>query len=212
MSDYAEDRRKFIRAPEDERKRDLIAATLDAVAEGGLAKATVREVSLRAGVTPGLIRHHFETKENLLEAAYRSFYECSGITVIAREDLAPVPRLARFIEDSVVGCASAPAILAIWTAFAGAIQTDNRLASVHREGYAKLRTTLEILIQDALDTQGRNLSKKELSAKAIAVNAIIDGLWLELSLKSEAFTPQEAVHIAFDVISRLIDINLTGKG
>jgi TetR/AcrR family transcriptional repressor of bet genes len=59
-------RRTFHREPEAVRQNDLIAATLDSVAELGLAGATVREVANRAGVTPGLIRRYFDNKERLV--------------------------------------------------------------------------------------------------------------------------------------------------
>ena len=50
-------RRTFHRAPEAERRHDLIEATLDCIAEYGLEGATVRQIAIKAGVTAGFICH-----------------------------------------------------------------------------------------------------------------------------------------------------------
>ena len=64
-------RRTFQRAGEAERRKDLIAATLDSISEHGLEGATVRDIAARAGVTGGLIRHYFSGKDEMVQAAYR---------------------------------------------------------------------------------------------------------------------------------------------
>jgi AcrR family transcriptional regulator len=51
-------RRSYSRATEAERREDLIAATLDCIADVGIQGATVRQIAARAGVTGGLIRHY----------------------------------------------------------------------------------------------------------------------------------------------------------
>ncbi len=61
-------RRAYRRASEETRRADLIAATQELVAEGGSEAATVRAIAARAGVTPGLIRHYFQTKDELTAA------------------------------------------------------------------------------------------------------------------------------------------------
>ena len=54
------------------RREALIAATLDCVAEGGIEYASVRSIAARAGVSQGLIRHYFNSKEELLAESYES--------------------------------------------------------------------------------------------------------------------------------------------
>ena len=69
------DRRSYRREAEDIRRDALITAALDLVAEGGPQAATVRAIADRAGVTPGLIRHYFASKEDLTRAAFRRLME-----------------------------------------------------------------------------------------------------------------------------------------
>jgi TetR/AcrR family transcriptional regulator, transcriptional repressor of bet genes len=58
----AGDRRKFRREGEERRREALMAQRRwNLMAEGGVSGATVRAIAERAGVTPGLIRHYFES-------------------------------------------------------------------------------------------------------------------------------------------------------
>jgi Bacterial regulatory proteins, tetR family. len=91
-------RRPFQRVGEETRRAALIEATLDLIAEGGPQAATVRAIALRAGVTPGLIRHYFATKEDLVAAAHESLMtELTEASAARLNDPSadPVMRLAR---------------------------------------------------------------------------------------------------------------------
>ncbi len=52
-----------------EGKRALLDAAIGVVAEGGLRRLTWRAVAQRAGVTHGLVAHHFGSREALISAA-----------------------------------------------------------------------------------------------------------------------------------------------
>ena len=56
---------------EDARRRQLIEATIDTLAEVGFAATTLALIGQRAGVSPGLIAHYFDDKDGLLEATLR---------------------------------------------------------------------------------------------------------------------------------------------
>ncbi|MEU1344272.1 TetR/AcrR family transcriptional regulator [Streptomyces sp. NPDC090075] len=49
----------------------LLAAAVSVVAQGGLRKLTYRSVAAEAGVTHGLVAHHFGSRDTLLEEALR---------------------------------------------------------------------------------------------------------------------------------------------
>ena len=57
---------------EDGRRRQLIGATIDTLAEVGLGATTLALIGQRAGVSAGLISHYFDDKDGLLEATLRS--------------------------------------------------------------------------------------------------------------------------------------------
>ena len=63
---------------EDVRRRQLIEATIDTLAEVGFAATTLALIGQRARVSPGLIAHYFDDKDGLLEATLRSLAVAAG--------------------------------------------------------------------------------------------------------------------------------------
>lgn len=66
---------KFSRLTSDQRRAALIAAGLACLARGGILEFTIDNVCREAGVSRGLITHHFKSKDGLLVAIYRSMYD-----------------------------------------------------------------------------------------------------------------------------------------
>ncbi len=62
--------RKTARKSSDERRDDIIRATLGLVARKGFAGVTLREVATEVGVVHGLIRHYFASRDELVAAAF----------------------------------------------------------------------------------------------------------------------------------------------
>lgn len=52
----------------DERRRQILAAFARVLAHHGFAGATIAAIAQEAGVTPGLVHYHFESKAELLDA------------------------------------------------------------------------------------------------------------------------------------------------
>ncbi len=200
-------RRAFHHEPEEVRQNDLITAMLDAVADLGLTGATVREVSWRAGVTPGLIRRYFVSKERLVEAAYRTFIgDMTKQVEAAIGDGPALTRLARLVSASVTPPVADGRMLAIWAAFIGTVNADAEMAKVHREGYRAYRALLENLVRDVAAEKGTTAHAGTVRRQAIALNALIDGLWLEISLAGDDFSRDDIVRLALDGVAALLGI------
>src|SRR5688572_28969460 len=58
-------------APPEERREQLIQATIRCVANQGLADTTIATVAQEAGLSQGIINLHFQSKENLLTETLR---------------------------------------------------------------------------------------------------------------------------------------------
>ncbi len=206
-----DERRKFRREGEAQRQGDLIAAALDLMADGGPQAATVRAIAERAGVTPGLIRHYFRTKEDLLGAAYSSFVaQMTERQLAAIEDAGPDPRarLARFVARALCPPQTDGRMLGVWAGFLHLVQREPQLRAVHRAGYYAFRDALETLIGAALAAEGRVLPAATLRAEAIACTALIDGLWLEGSVLPEDFPDLALPRLGLAKIGRLLGLAL----
>ncbi|XYK80006.1 MAG: TetR family transcriptional regulator C-terminal domain-containing protein [Labrenzia sp.] len=200
-------RRSFHRAPEAERRQDLINATLDCISELGLQGATVREVATRAGVTPGLIRHYFSSKDQMLQAAYREVMTGMTSKVADAADKGQSSARAR-LHDFIVANLTPPVAdgraLSLWAAFISHVRVDPDFAEIHRESYLAFRSVLEALVADVLTEVGQAADTKRCQELAIAINGVIDGLWLEGTLVGDLFSETPLPGIAVRSVEVLL--------
>ncbi len=198
-------RRSYSRATETERREDLIDATLDCIAEAGIQGATVRQIAARAGVTGGLIRHYFATKDQMLQAAYRQLMDgITEITKAAAEGADTKIRLRRFIVANVTPPVTDSRTLSLWAAFISHIPLDPAFAAIHRESYVSFLAALEELLVAFFAERGRIVSQQECRAYAIAVNGLIDGLWLEGTLAPDLFKNEELSETAIASVEAML--------
>lgn len=183
----------FTREQPDERRQSLIEACAYCLATLGVGKTTVRAICAKAGVSPGLLRHYFSGIDALVAATYR----WTGRNVSRALELAveeadddPRPRLLAYLTASLRPPIASKDLLATWLAFWSLTKTDPVIANEHAEIYADYRDGIELLIADYRpDVTDARLV-------AVALTALVDGLWLELSLGSAPFTTDEAVLLA----------------
>ena len=203
----AEDRKPYRREAEDKRRQALIAATLSLVSEGGARMATVRAIADRAGVTAGLIRHYFQTKENLIAQSYRHLM--TGMNDISAAVLTYAPkdhhaRLAAFVAASLRPPVVDNEALIRWASFIQETRRNPAMLDIHRQTYLGFRDQLQSLIA-ALPG---NRSPDDLRQLAIACNAVIDGLWLEGGTLPDAFAKGELVRIGIRAVGAMLGVDL----
>ncbi len=203
------DRRKFTREGAEVRKEALIQATLDLVAEQGVAGATVRAISDRAEVTQGLVRHYFHSKEALIQAAFA--HHMRSLTDLAEASSGgadATDRLAGFLRASLEPPVVEPRALALWSGFMSRVPAEPEMRQIHAESYVYFRDKLEGLIAAALRDAGRDPSPAELRRLAIACNAVADGLWLEGGALPDAFATGELAEIGLEAVGKLLELPL----
>lgn len=201
-------RRPFHRAPGGERRQDLIDATLDCIAELGLNGATVREIAVRAGVIAGLVRHYFASKDQMIADAYRAVI--ASFTLRAEViDGPPRLRLTRFIAANLKEPVANSRSLSLWAAFISQVRVDPVLAAIHREGYLAFRSELEGLLADLFEAENLPAGPAECRRHAIAINGLMDGLWLEGCLAGDLFDEAELVDIALSSVSAMLGLKLS---
>lgn len=204
-------RRSFHHESEDVRRQDLVAATLDCIADFGIQGATVRQIADRAGVTPGLIRHYFVSKDLMFQAAYREvvytmFASASKAADETIDD--PFARLRTFVLANFQEPIVDQKMLSLWATFISQTGVDPALAAIHREGYLSYRDRLEQLLGEAMDAAGRNSDAADRRSLAIAINALIDGLWLEGCMAGDMFAEGELGRIALSTVEKLTGLTL----
>jgi TetR/AcrR family transcriptional regulator, transcriptional repressor of bet genes len=205
------ERRSFHHESVEVRRQDLLDATLDAVAELGLRGATVREIATRAGVTPGLIRHYFQSKDLMFQEAYREVVNTMFETALSAAVENGQDARGR-LREYIVACFQSPIIdprnLTLWATFVSQISVDPALAAIHWERYLACRDRLEAYIAEILIQAHREPVAGEARSLSIAVNGIIDGLWLEATMAARLFEEGELCQIALSSVERIIGLPL----
>lgn len=198
-------------SPEGDRRSELIEATLECIAELGIQSTTVRAVAARAGVSIGLIRHHFDNKANLIVAAYCRTMEL--ITDSAYEALVstkgtPHERLCRFVRVALGGQASDYRMFSLWATFMSQIRIDPQIAEHRKKDNNKLREATETLIAEVYAVEGRATTKDELERLALITNAILDGLWIEACLDETGKTVEQLIELGIRSFETLLNVKL----
>lgn len=186
----------------DVRRQSLVDATASCLAERGAAGTSVRAICARAGVSPGLLRHYFDGIDALIAETYRMIVgRVSATLAEATEAAGPDPRarLIAFITASFRPPISDASLLATWVAFWSLVKTDPMIAAIHAETYRDYREQLEALLTD------QGVPARQAGPVAIALTALVDGLWLERSLDPTTFSPTEASAMAIRWLDTLLE-------
>lgn len=199
-------RRPYRREGEEKRRDDLIAAAMSLVAEGGPEAATVRAIAARAGVTPGLIRHYFQSKEELTHAVYRQVMEAMTHEALraaaAQPQDDPVGRLAAFIAANFRPPVMTTLLVGVWAGYMHLGRNDPVMHDIHEATYLGYRDRLQELIAALPRPADPARDRRE----AIACNALIDGLWIEGGSLPDNFDSGELLRIALDGIGAMLGV------
>ncbi|MDE2595274.1 MAG: TetR family transcriptional regulator C-terminal domain-containing protein [Sphingomonadales bacterium] len=192
----------FRRADPDARRQSLIGACARVLAREGAAGASVRTIAVEAGVSPGLIGHYFPALDDLIAATYAHVgarVEAALEAAVAAAAPEPRARLDAFVTASFAAPIADAELLATWIAFWSLVRTLPGMAAQHDGQYFAFRERLARLLHDC------GLPRPRLRHAAIAVTALVDGLWLELCLSPGCFTPDEAGAMARQFLDRLVE-------
>ncbi len=200
------------RAPEEERRRELIDATLECIAELGIQATSLRTVAARAGVTNGLIRHHFENKANLILAAYQRATEMitgPGLAVLEAAEGTPAERLRLLVKTLISAEETDYRLLALWATFISQSPVDPMIAAVREESYDSLRQATEQLIASVFEEEGRSLSADDLERATIETHAVLDGFWIAACLEPDRRKAEQLSTIALGTIGKILGLSLS---
>ena len=164
------------------RREELIAAGIVCLGEGGMSGFTIDQICKQAGISRGLINHHFNTKDELLTCIYA--FMTDHLVHEYHSDSA-LDLLAKIIETSFDEVSFNRSNLRAWLAIWGQVSSNDALSELHKVRYdhykesiksALGQVSLSVPVQFDVDSVARQLI------------AIIDGLWLEYCLHSDGFS------------------------
>ncbi len=179
------------------RRSQLIAATLEAIDQVGMADASIAYISRLAGVSNGIISHYFNDNNGLLEATMRHLMQALRDAVAERRqalsDDSPRAHLRAMIDgnfdDSQVNGPAMKTWLAFWA------------SSMHQPALRRLQRVNDHRLYSNLCGQfHRALPQDQARQAARGLASLIDGLWLRGALSGKAFDTAQARRIAYDYL------------
>ena len=186
-------RASYVRLSPDHRRAALIEAALQCIAEGGIAAFTVDQVGTRAGVSRGLVTHHFGSMQALLAAAYGNIYAAS-IPAIA--DLPQDrPLILSLLDHLFSPSAFNRQSLNIWLTLWAEISNNPDLRDVHRTQYMAYHR----MVTTTLSRSAPNLATAGSLARSLI--CLIDGLGLQHCIDPDTMPPKVARQACLDLIT-----------
>ena len=177
---------RYRRYTSEQRGAMLIEAGLACLARGGILGFTIDNICREAGVSRGLITHHFKSKDGLLVAIYATMYSRS-LAVFSDPD--NPPDIVGIVEAEFHPDVFNRETITIWLALWGEIVTNPALNTEHHLNYARYRRGVEQALARTAAARGRQIEQETL---AITVISLIDGLWLENCLAPDLMSAQNA--------------------
>ncbi|WP_346910534.1 transcriptional regulator BetI [uncultured Roseibium sp.] len=184
---------------EEERRRSLIAATVDAIHENGFCDVTIAQIARRAGVSGGLAHHYFGSKDQLLAATMRHLLNDLGEQIRSRLAKAETPRerISAIITGNFAPEQFREAVIAAWLAFYVQAQTTETSRRLLRIYSARLVSNLTFNLKAFM-------AAKEARRIAEGTASMIDGVWIRRALKDGAPDAMSAIRMVEDYVEAQI--------
>lgn len=172
----------FERKTSTKRRQDLIDAGVRCLGEGGISNFTIDKICRQAGVSRGLINHHFKSKDELLLCIYD---QMTAYLVETESDASAQQHVITLIEKSFDQNSFEKSNLRAWLAIWGEVATHTELRRLHESRYQIYKQKLVDSINELAKAKRINTNATTIARQLIA---LIDGLWLEYCLHSNSFS------------------------
>lgn len=182
-----------------ERQRQLIDATIAALAKHGSGRISVRLIAAEAHVSAGLITHHFGSIDMLVAAACE---QLSQINFEVRqriiEDAGTEPRTR--LMGIVAACFRPPMLspisVAAWLAITGLAPSMPAVAKAQQRALDRLREQIERLMTACAPDRSHRLPTS-------ALIGLIQGLWIQMAAESPHVTAEEGERLVLHWLGAL---------
>jgi TetR/AcrR family transcriptional repressor of bet genes len=184
------------KASKEVRQQQLIEATIDSLAKRGYAETTMADVADGAGLSRGIVNFHFESKEKLLIATLQYMYDeysAHWRAALQKAGDDPARQLQVLVWADFDRSICNKRKLAAWLAFWGEAKS--------RPVYQALSSSRDAYYQQVFIDLCATLKESggygyEPQVMALALSAMLEGLWLRLMMGTEDTTRETALQAA----------------
>lgn len=181
------------------RQKQIIEAAIDTIHELGIEQSSIRQIGMKAGISPSLITHYFGSRDELYTLVLRHLNrELSRATVAGlRKARTPMERLLAIASAQFEPAQFQPAVASAWFALWASLSGNPemmRFQSIYERRLASnIAHCLRSLVPDDQVEFGVN-----------CLLAMIDGLWVKAAQPTSRITTQNAFPIFRDYVVHLV--------
>ena len=180
-------------ASREERRRQLIDATMKCIARKGLSNTSIGDVATEAGLSQGIVNLHFDSKDNLLTETLRSLaneYLAVFDKTLAKAGPHPADALLALLAMDLRPKLLDRKKLAIWFAFWGEVQSRPTYRKICDEYDRYYDSEVERLCTEIIKDGGYDVDP---AAAAEALTSMTNGLWLSCLVSPKDFDRDTAM-------------------
>lgn len=178
------------KAPEEQRREQILVAAYDVASQDGLAGLTVRAVAARAGLSHGLVLFHFKRKDQLVQALLDSVLAATLVLDVPAEIAAlprPLDRLRTLLRREVDRLAHEPdrirLLLECWALGARDAETRQTVG----RALARYRAEFAPLAQEVLASESSGFARVTPMGLAAVTVGLINECAIQGSVDPEHF-------------------------
>ncbi|MEZ5535853.1 MAG: transcriptional regulator BetI [Thiolinea sp.] len=179
----------------------IVYATLQEIAANGLTGTTTKGISERADLSTGIIHHYFDTKDNLIYAAYvylvLDLHQCT--LNIFKHEKDPKTRLLALIRMNFATVHISPEARDVWVHFwADAVHDEriNRLLNIY---YRRYRSNLAHAFREILHDYDKSRKAAQL------LLATIHGVWFTHRFANSPSENERAIELVEKQLDMLLE-------
>jgi len=188
----------------------LIEAAILCMAKHGPAGVTIERITAAAGLSRGLVGHHFGNKRQLLVEAFQRLAdeERAAFADDPATDDDPVATLRNIVAREFRAELAAPERSHAWFGFWQAALGDPDLKEINERVYAEERERYGELFRDAATRQGLDIDPRQAGNGLLA---LADGAWSELLIAATDFSFDDALALCDHYIDMVLQQGRAGR-
>lgn len=186
---------------EEQRRRQILEAACDAIAERGFAAVRIADIAVGANTSTGTVHYYFDNKEDVLHQALRFAFEESIGRQVTELATCPTARakLGRLIELNLPEKAEAVREWVVWMEFWIEALHRPEMRPVNEELYGHWRKLVAEIISEGQEA-GEFDAAADGADLANLLIALVDGLAIQVLLHSKQMTVSEMRRLCLDFV------------
>jgi AcrR family transcriptional regulator len=190
----------------EQRRRQITDAAMRAITRSGVESTRILDVADDAGVSAGMIQHYFRSRDALMTATFRRFFdeERDEWTALVEAEDDPLDKL-RAMLGFIPQRMPARELYAMWMELHAAATRDEDLARLAARTWGEWQGTLERIISAGAEAGVFSPSDSPTNV-AVRLVALFDGLVLHVVLGHDGMTLEDLRRHSAEAAARELSV------